>query len=327
MNSNPQKLTRIDRHPIPNDLTEIRIFSVIRNEKRRLPFFLKYYQELGISRFFLIDNNSTDHVESYLLPFSNVHLFRSTASYEYTANHFSQELAEKYGRNQWCLFVDPDELFSFPFQEFVSLQEFIQYYEQKKLYAVRSLLLDMYSDKKISETVYVAGTNPFKDCRYFDRPNKYLWKSDRHKLGGVRHRKFGLKHINLTKFPLCKLVPEIHPQYWGYHHNPGVPEGPENTVLFHFKFFSSFISLAKEEAKREQHYDQASEYKAYAKGIKGQTTLYSSLHSVKFFHILQLTFLNLISIDRGYLWYILMLLVKKLKRYLWRTFLPFFRTI
>ena len=44
----------------------ILVFSTLRNERVRLPFFLRYYRSLGISHFLIVDNNSDDGSREYL---------------------------------------------------------------------------------------------------------------------------------------------------------------------------------------------------------------------------------------------------------------------
>ena len=34
----------------------ILLFSTLRNERVRLPFFLRYYRDLGVSQFLIVDN-------------------------------------------------------------------------------------------------------------------------------------------------------------------------------------------------------------------------------------------------------------------------------
>ena len=45
---------------------QILLFSTLRNERVRLPFFLRYYRSLGISHFLIVDNNSDDGSREYL---------------------------------------------------------------------------------------------------------------------------------------------------------------------------------------------------------------------------------------------------------------------
>ncbi|MDP3959400.1 MAG: glycosyltransferase family 2 protein, partial [Pseudorhodobacter sp.] len=40
--------------------SDILLFSTLRNERVRLPYFLKYYREMGINHFLIVDNGSDD---------------------------------------------------------------------------------------------------------------------------------------------------------------------------------------------------------------------------------------------------------------------------
>ena len=61
---------------------EVRLFSKIRNEKLRLPAFLRHYRSLGVDRFFIVDNDSTDGSTEYLLAQPDVHLFGLVPAFE-----------------------------------------------------------------------------------------------------------------------------------------------------------------------------------------------------------------------------------------------------
>jgi hypothetical protein len=44
----------------------ILLFSTVRNERVRLPYFLTYYRRLGIDHFLIVDNGSDDGTREYL---------------------------------------------------------------------------------------------------------------------------------------------------------------------------------------------------------------------------------------------------------------------
>ncbi len=46
--------------------SDVLLVSTVRNEKIRLPYFLRYYRELGIDHFLIVDNDSTDGTLDYL---------------------------------------------------------------------------------------------------------------------------------------------------------------------------------------------------------------------------------------------------------------------
>lgn len=53
--------------PLPRHSHEILLFSKCRNESLRLPAFLRHYRNLGVNRFFIVDNESTDGSTEYLV--------------------------------------------------------------------------------------------------------------------------------------------------------------------------------------------------------------------------------------------------------------------
>ncbi len=54
------QLKSVDKKVIPDLKNEIRLFAIMRNESLRLPHFINYYKKLGVDRFIIIDNNSSD---------------------------------------------------------------------------------------------------------------------------------------------------------------------------------------------------------------------------------------------------------------------------
>src|SRR5260370_21953978 len=60
---------------VPDDPTEIRLFSKCRNEQLRLPAFLRHYRNIGVQRFFFVDNASNDGSAEYPRPQPAVPVF------------------------------------------------------------------------------------------------------------------------------------------------------------------------------------------------------------------------------------------------------------
>jgi hypothetical protein len=59
-------LIRIDTRTITDCLGEIRAFMTVRNEILRLPQTLAHYRKIGVARFFIVDNGSTDGTREIL---------------------------------------------------------------------------------------------------------------------------------------------------------------------------------------------------------------------------------------------------------------------
>jgi Glycosyl transferase family 2 len=95
----------------------ILLFSTLRNEKIRLPYFLEYYRDLGVNHFLIVDNDSTDGSREYLEIQPDVSLW--TTAHSYKRARFGVDwlnyLQMKYAHGHWALVVDPDEFFVYPF--------------------------------------------------------------------------------------------------------------------------------------------------------------------------------------------------------------------
>lgn len=78
---------RFSLRPLADRTGEIRtgdvlLFSTLRNEHVRLPYFLEYYRDLGVSHFLIVDNDSRDDGAAYLSRQPDVSLWSTSASYK-----------------------------------------------------------------------------------------------------------------------------------------------------------------------------------------------------------------------------------------------------
>lgn len=161
---------RLDNHNLNIKDDEILAFSTIRNEILRLPWLLQYYRNLGIHRFFIVDNNSEDGSTDYLLSQKDVHLFYTIESYA-DANvgmNWINNLLNIYAIDKWTLTIDADEIFIFPGYENINLKKLVYFLNNHGYDSLQTLMIDMYSDKPIEETIYLSGTDFLATCPYFD---------------------------------------------------------------------------------------------------------------------------------------------------------------
>jgi len=318
--------TKIDKHFIPKGETEIRLFVIARNEALRLPYFLNYYSTLGVDRFFLIDNNSTDNTREIALTYKNVHVFKIDESYK---NHWTwmEFFLEKYGKNRWCMVVDVDELLHFPYSESLSIKKLISYFDLNHYTAIRSLLLDVYSDKAITDTFYKQNENPLKICHFFDLEfniktikffdrKKWRYFDSKAYFGGVRKRVFENNDnpdycCNLTKFSLFKYSHSIY-LFQGMHGISGANIADIEGVVMHTKFLHDFKIRVNEESVREEHFNNAMEYKIYNNNIQKDEKLTLKYEgSVKYKNTKQLIDLGMMKISDNYQDFINDIFIKK----------------
>ncbi len=288
------------------------VFSTLRNEAVRLPYFLEYYRNMGVDHFFIVDNDSDDGSTQYLAPQEDVTLYSTKASYK--SSRFGVDwlnhLQHKHGPGHWCLVVDPDEFFVFPFCDSRPLRALTDWLDASSMRAFSAMLLDMYPKGPINDTEYFAGDDPVEASGWFDSGN-YTYKRN-HDIGniwiqgGPRSRLFfpddPHKAPALNKTPLVKweksfaylssthsLLPR------GLNHNYETNGGEKASgVLLHTKFLSTFATKAKEEVKRGQHYANSQEYIAYADANEENPEIWCKW-SEKYINWRQLEVLGLMS--------------------------------
>ncbi|WP_370741959.1 glycosyltransferase family 2 protein [Pseudoprimorskyibacter insulae] len=303
--------------PVTNRTGKIRrgdilLFATMRNEAVRLPYFLKYYRDLGVSHFLLVDNDSTDRTLQFLSNQQDVSVWHTRAGYKKSrfGMDWMNHLLRVYGDGHWCLTVDPDELFVYPFCDTRPLSALTDWLDASAVRSFGTMLLDMYPKGKLNAHKYEAGDNPVDIAAWFDPGNYLLRRNDLMWnlwiQGGPRARVFFAdqpdKAPALNKIPLVKW--DRRYAYVSSTHNM-LPRGlnlvyeqaggeKASGVLLHTKFLNTFNKKAKEELTRKQHYSGSQEYLAYAHMVKENPDLWCS-HSEKYINWRQLEILGLMS--------------------------------
>jgi len=291
---------------------DILMFSTLRNERVRLPYFLQYYREMGVNHFFFVVNDSTDGSLDYLDDQPDVSVWHTRSSYN--RSRFGVDwlnwLQMKYAHGHWALVLDPDEFLVYPFCDTRPLRALTDWLDASSIKSFSAMLLDMYPKGRLDENPYQAGQNPLEIANWFDSGNYTMSRNKRFGnlwiQGGPRARMFFRdapeKAPALNKIPLVKwdrryayvssthmLLPRgLNQVYdeWGGEKASG--------VLLHTKFIDTFSAKAAEELSRGQHYSASVEYKAYAESMKDDPELWCKW-SEKYINWRQLEILGLMS--------------------------------
>ncbi|MEK7990859.1 MAG: glycosyltransferase family 2 protein, partial [Thiotrichaceae bacterium] len=199
-------LQRIDNKSIKLADGELLLFAYTKDELQRLDWFLDYYRQLGVTRFFIVDNNSADQTQAFLLQQPDVHLFWTNDHYGRAGSGMSwiNQLIEDYGDGHWCLFVDTDEAFVFPEMEHKDIRYLLDYLDVNDYEAVKSFMLDMYP--KTFDKNHSTVNQTIDNACYFDNDYSFFghYKAPYWKVGGgVRKRLFGGRELQ-NKTPLIK---------------------------------------------------------------------------------------------------------------------------
>jgi hypothetical protein len=301
-------LRRVDQRDSALAAEDILCCVTLRNEAPRLPYFLDYYRALGVNRFLMVDNGSTDGSREYLLAQPDVLLWESALPFD-KANFGSswfELLLRRYGIGHWTLTVDTDEFLVYRDSPAKSLRQLCREMEQQNLQAMTGQLLDMYSAGPVSAAQYRPGQDPLEVCPWFDRESygrRYemggQYRNQRILFGGVRQRVFPASNdYLLSKVALLQYQSDVVLD--GGQHLTNIPADrllQNQMVLLHFKFFSSMPGYAAREAQREEHAMCAQQYKAYQRqfALDGELTLYDAAHSIRYEGIAQLEALGIID--------------------------------
>ncbi|WP_082081458.1 glycosyltransferase family 2 protein [Methylocucumis oryzae] len=291
-------------------------FMVVRNETLRLPFFLDYYQRLGINHFLFIDNDSSDGLMDLLKSRQDCSVWHTKASYKAAKYgvYWLNELLRRYGTGHWCLTVDADEFLHYPYCDTRSLRELTDFLTQEGKDCFFSLMLDMYSEKNIDTAHYHAGQDPLSVCAWFDGSGYYQDKRPTYNewwiRGGVRRRVFFADNPELAP-ALNKTVLIKWRSYYAYISSTHIawpkrlnrPHFSDTLAptgcLLHFKYLSLMREKVEEEMQRQEHYAGSREYQRYLDGLNQHTPLWCQA-SVKFSNWRQCVDLGLMNIGRWF---------------------------
>ena len=291
---------------------DILVFSTLRNEKVRLEYFLKYYRDLGVNHFLMVDNGSDDGSAEYLMDQPDVSLWETNQSYKRArfGVDWLNWLQSRYGHGHWTLVVDVDEFLVYPFCDTRPIRALTDWLDASSIRSFSAMLLDMYPKGPIDAFPYHEGQDPFEIANWFDSGNYAISRNKKFGnlwvQGGPRARAFF--HDNPERAPALNKIPLVKwDRDYAYVSSTHMvlPRGLNQTYdewggekasgcLLHAKFLDTFSKKSEEELLRKQHYANSHEYKAYNRHLKDNPDLWCKW-SEKYINWRQLEILGLMS--------------------------------
>ena len=250
------------------------VICVVKNDIIKIKEFYKHYRKMGIKNFVILDNNSDDGTFEWLSTQKDTNLFRTDV--KYTTNRrqaWINKLISYYGFDRWYIIVDSDELLVYEEMESKTLEDLISFAEKNKYKRIRTITLDMYSEKSFNDDD--NNENYLEKYIYFDSDNYNQVFHHAFKCinGGMRVRMF--KGTNekfgpyLTKYPLIYFE-RGDIQYNSHYSYPFYKnfDVPCWGALLHYKFLKSDMNKYIEIANSSAFYGGSYEYKQYIKIYK-----------------------------------------------------------
>jgi len=268
---------------------DVILLTMGQNENKRIPYFIEYYQQLGVDHFIFIDNCSDEPMSVVIPQQSNISLWHTSDGYAKSnfgvdwMNYFNL----KHGIGHWVLTVDLDEFFVFPDMENRSFKDFLYYLDKIEQVSVFAPLIDMYPKGSINTANIQPGESPLNKADHYDSSGYQVFLGKNNEIylkGGPRlHHFCGLdldKAPTLNKTPLIKwqanflYMSSTHEAFPPFLNglNPNQNESASGALL-HFKFVSEIKEKAKRAIKSNNHYNNSEEYKTYLSQLEKNENL------------------------------------------------------
>lgn len=233
---------------------DVVLLAPVQNGAYYLDAFFAHYRAMGVKHFVFLDNGSTDDTLDRIRAEPGTvidHCPLPLGHYEHLMRGY---LAQTYGRDRWCLYVDMDEVLDFEGRETHGIQALTRYMAAQGHTAMMAQMLEMFPKAPLAEVAalpfdkaqeafsyydistlthygYHAANNPLADLL---RDNETTNPDIGFCFGGVRGKVFG-EDCCLTKHPLIfngpGVIPAPHP-----HLSRGVRCSDITVVLKHYKF-------------------------------------------------------------------------------------------
>lgn len=222
--------------------------------------WINHYINIGIKNFVLIDNNSSDNSTNILKSYDkkvNISLWEIKEKYNcYKMCGWKQQILEFYGEGHNYLTVDSDELFIYEDYKNILFEEFLR---RKKVSFIKSLMLDVYTNKDIFD-------GKLEDFKYVDKGTYKITSAVPYMqrfYGGPRSRIFGI-NPSLQKIPFISYTGnEVYVNDHYYYPWNINSKAQFCSYLLHYKFLPEDAKKYDVYVKDGRHWNDSHEYKVY----------------------------------------------------------------
>ena len=253
---------------------DILIVCVEKNELIRMNKFLEHYRKIGGHvKFLIVDNDSDDGIFEMLKEQPDVILYTVKETYNSKRKTaWTNYVIAEAGLHRWYLVVDSDEFLEYEEMENLPLSEYVKELQQKKMIAVKAVMLEMYP-KGIIGSKEIAIDHFREEYIYYDEADSYSYDPDINQVGGgFLERVFGEVNAIRTKVPLF-YVSDNRFMLGSHHIYPLYDDikAPFELILQHYKFLPGDEGHIREAVRTGVYANGSRLYKKYIKLFEGET--------------------------------------------------------
>lgn len=273
-------------------INEVIVLCVVRDGADYIKSFIKHYLTLGAKHIVFLDNNSEDATVALAKAHEHVTVISSRISIR-SEFGMKKYLVNRFCKRRWCLVVDIDEFFDYPFSGILPVNGLLKYLTERSFTAVVTQMLDMFSEKPLDRLEHTA-TDYIPDIyRYYDisdvEKHDYFFKKALHLLkhnatsnenikfytGGIRNKMFGTDNW-ITKHQLifAEVVRLTNP-----HCVSKAKCADFSAVSLHYKFIKSFFRIIQ--GYIEKNFGATGEYLAIISKLQKEPSLILKLDTAR----------------------------------------------
>ena len=170
-------MPKIDINAIPSRTHhEVRAFVNVIEPCPILAPLLAYYNELGADRLFLVVNQErATEAGNLSRERKKLHVFVKEKEDSHSVHLRLRNLLDRYGRRNWCVLINSDELFYYPHAEKMSFKHLCQYLDTSGFDAIPGQIVDLQSSPRFDLPLQATKQSPAMPFLQLDDSHKRLW--------------------------------------------------------------------------------------------------------------------------------------------------------
>jgi hypothetical protein len=301
--------------PKPNvTATNLIVVSLVRDGEQHVEDFLTHHFKVGARHVVLLDNGSRNRTTEIAQVFDRVTVLKTQLPYKYYKYALKRYLFDRFCGDGWCLVLDIDERFDYPYSDRVPIEGFLAYLNEHQYTGVACQMLELFADGPVHEWPR-GGRALVAESVWYD--HSALRRTPYHPFdgntasnpaimshsGGIRLSAFDVD-ASLTKHPLLRNAGGARPSLSSSQQCANATIADVTCILLHYQFDYHFPEKCRVVAREETYWQNSRNYKAYLRRLERSPLLELKGRSAERFESLdQLVDSGFLVVSDKYRWF------------------------